>query len=328
MAQKLIIDADPGIGDALAIAVALADPGLDVIALTGVGGCVSPMQAGRNLQSIVEALDPPKWPRIGVGYSKRQFQGLEEAPPSESQSPASDWQLLLQSLNGSQGLGEWCPVAADLHHTRDAVKLMTELSRQYPSEIVLLTLGPLTNLELACDLDAEFLSRLSGLVCLGGAVSTPGDITPTAEYNIHYDPKAARVVLRFPATKTLVPLDASQRTILTFEQYDRLGLVDSTPVGKLLQHLMPFALRAHHQHLGVEGMRLAEVTALASISRPDQFQRTTMSLDVEVDGELTRGTTVFDRRSNPTWRKNIDVLNEVEPQGVLDYLTMMLGTQG
>ncbi len=324
MPQKLIIDADPGIGDALAIAVALADPGLDVIALTGVGGCVSPMQSGRNLQGIVEALDPPKWPRIGVGYRGLQFQDADESKLFPVRSHAPEWQQHLRNLNGPGGLGEWQPAAADLHHTRDAVKLMAELTRQYPGEIVLLTLGPLTNLELACDLDAEFLSRLQGLVCLGGTVSAPGDVTPTAEYNIHHDPEAARVVLRFPATKTLVPLDASQRAVLTFEQYDRLGLTDATSIGRLLQHLMPFALRAHHQHLGMEGLRLAEVTALTAIARPETFQRTTMSLDVEVEGELTRGTTVFDRRSNPAWRKNIDVLSDVDPQGVLDYLSAIL----
>jgi inosine-uridine nucleoside N-ribohydrolase len=201
---------------------------------------------------------------------------------------------------------------------------MIELSRQYPNEIVLLTMGPLTNVNLACDLDADFLSRLQGLVCLGGTVSTPGNVTPTSEFNIQHDPDAARDVLRFPATKTLVPLDASQRAVLTFEQYDRLGLSNDTPTGRLLQQLMPFALRAHHQHLGVEGMQLAEVTALAAIARPQQFQRTTMAVDVEVDGDLTRGMTVFDRRLNPSWRKNIDVLSDVDPQGVLDYLSQML----
>ena len=70
MPQKLIIDADPGIGDALAIAIALADPELDVIALTAVGGAVSAVQAGRNLHALLEAIDPPKWPRIGQAEAR------------------------------------------------------------------------------------------------------------------------------------------------------------------------------------------------------------------------------------------------------------------
>ena len=132
------------------------------------------------------------------------------------------------------------------------------------------------------------------------------------------------MVLRFPATKTLVPLDVSQRTMLTFEQFDRLKLTDETRCGHLLRQLIPFALRAHHQHLGVEGIWLPELTALASIARPKLFHRTTMAIDVETDGKLTRGMTVFDRRPRPSWRGNIDVLHDIDTQGVLDYLASII----
>lgn len=319
MPQKLIIDADPGIGDALAIAIALLDPDLDLIALTAVGGCVSAVQAGRNLQSVVEALDPPKWPRIGVADSGQR---LQEAEVACEDSP--EWQQRQRCLNGPDGLGDWKPSVADLHHPKDAPKLMTELARQYPQEIVVLTLGPLTNLALACDRDAEFLGRLQEIVCLAGAVTAPGNITPSAEFNVLHHPEAARLVLRFPATKTLVPLDVSQKTMLTFEQFHRLNLTDETRCGHLLRQLIPFALRAHHQHSGVEGMWLPELTALASIARPKLFHRTTMAIDVETDGKLTRGMTVFDRRAKPSWRGNIDVLHDVDAQGVLDYLTSIV----
>lgn len=319
MPQKLIIDADPGIGDALAIAVAMLDPDLDVIALTAVGGSVSAVQSGRNLQSVVEALDPSKWPRIGVADSGQRLQAAEVSYPD---SP--EWQQRERSLNGPEGLGDWKPSIADLHHPKDAAKLMTELARQYPQEVVLLTLGPLTNLALACDRDAEFLGRLQGVVCLAGAVTAPGNVTPAAEFNVLHHPEAARLVLRFPATKTLVPLDVSLRAMLTFEQFHRLNLTDETRCGHLLRQLIPFALRAHHQHLGVEGMWLPELTALAALARPKLVHRTTMALDVETDGKLTRGMTVFDRRAKPSWRGNIDVLQEVDPQGILDYLTSIV----
>lgn len=319
MPQKLIIDADPGIGDALAIAIALLDPELDVIALTAVGGCVSSVQAGRNLQSVVEALDPAKWPRIGVADSGQRMQ---EAEVSCADSPA--WQHGQRSLNGPEGLGDWKPSIADLHHPKDAAKLMTELARQHPQEVMLLTLGPLTNLALACDRDADFLGRLQGVVSLAGAVTAPGNITPAAEFNVRHHPEAARLVLRFPATKTLVPLDVSQKAVLTFEQFHRFNLTDETRCGHLLRQLIPYSLRAHHQHLGVEGIWLPELTALASITRPQLFQRVAMAVDVETEGQLSRGMTVFDRRAKPAWRHNLDVLHEVDAQGVLDYLTSIV----
>ena len=197
MPQKIIIDADPGIGDALAIALALLDPDLDVIGLTAVGGEVSAVQAGRNLQSVVEALDPPKWPRIGLADSGQR---LQEAEVEFEESPA--WQQRQRCLNGPDGLGDWTPTVADLHHPKDAPKLLTELVRQYPHEIMLLTLGPLTNLALACDRDAEFFSHLLGVVSLAGAVTAPGNITAAAEFNVLHHPEAARLVLKYPASET------------------------------------------------------------------------------------------------------------------------------
>ncbi len=318
MPQKLIIDADPGIGDALAIAIALADPDLDVIALTAVGGAVSSVQAGRNLQALLEALDPPKWPRIG------QAEASQRMAEAESGGSSSDWINQLRLLHGQEGLGEWPVAVADLHHPRDAAKLMTELVREYPDEITLLTLGPLSNVALAADRDAGFLGGLRGLVCLAGTVASEGDVTAVAEFNVFHHPEAARVVLKSPTMKSVVPRDVSHRAMLTFDQLDRLGLSESTRYGGLLRHLLPFSLRAHRQHLGVEGIWLAEVTALAAISQPRLFKRTALSIDVETEGRLTRGMTIFDRRQRPAWHKNVDTFLEVDTQGVLDYFTQTL----
>src|SRR3990172_2890925 len=66
MARKVILDVDPGIDDAMAICLALSNPDLDVVAVTAVGGNVSPSQATRNVQAIIEQLDPPRWPRLGA----------------------------------------------------------------------------------------------------------------------------------------------------------------------------------------------------------------------------------------------------------------------
>lgn len=312
MSRKiLVIDADPGIGDAVAIAVALADPHLDVVGLTATGGCVSGLQAGRNLQAIVEAIDPPKWPRIGISESPAC------RPPDESALP-------LSLINGAHGLGDWEPGMAELHHPRDAAKLLSELSRAHPHELVVLTLGPLTNLALTVERDPGFLDRLLGLYCLGGAVAAPGDVTPVSEFNIFAHPASARAVLRSAASKTLIPLDVSRKTTLTFEQLNRYTHDAQHPTGRVLRSLLSFAMRACHQHWGMESLWLPEVTALAAISQPHLFQRTNMAIDVELDGALTRGMTVFDRRSRPSWRPNLEVIHDVETQGLLDYLASVL----
>jgi inosine-uridine nucleoside N-ribohydrolase len=88
--------------------------------------------------------------------------------------------------------------------------------------------------------------------------------------------------------------------------------------------VLSYYLRSHHEHLGLEGIQLRELAALAYISHPRFFEMQRMVVDVETSGELTRGMTVFDRRSTEQWQTNIDVVMEVDVRGVLDYLMDML----
>ena len=318
MPQKLIIDADPGIGDAIAIAIALADPELDVVALTAVGGNVTSVQAGRNLQVLVQELDPPKWPRIG------QAEAAQRMLEAESGLSVPDWVKQQQLLHGPDGLGDWTVAPVDLAHPRDAAKLMVEMAREFPDEITILTLGPLSNVALAADMDATFLDSLGGLVCMAGTVQGEGDITAGAEFNVFHHPEAARVVLKSPHPKVVVPREVGHRVMLTFDQMNRLELNSESKCGTLLRHLLPFALRASRQHLGIEGISLPEITALATIARPRLFKRSTFAVDVETEGHLTRGMTVFDRRQRSGVHHNVDVLVDVDSQGVLDYFIQML----
>lgn len=312
MVRKLIIDLDPGIGDAMAVVLALLDPELDVVALTATPGCVPGQAATKNLQAIVDQLDPPKWPRVGA------------APriASDQESPAAPLCSEFNALNGPSGLGDCRFQTAELHHPHDASKLLVDMVRTYPHQITLLTLGPLGNVAAACERAPEFLSLLEGLVCLGGSVAEGGDVTAAAEFNIASNPEAARIVFRAPETKTLIPLDVTNRVILTFEHFNRLATASSRGAVFLAQ-LLPYSFRAHHQFFGVEGILLREVAALAAIAQPQLFRTQRMAVDVETRGELTRGMTVFDRRQFLVRDATVNVATEVETQGVLDYVTRL-----
>jgi inosine-uridine nucleoside N-ribohydrolase len=314
VAQKVIIDADPGIGDAVALAVALLDPAIDVVGVTATAGCVSGTAATRNVQAVVEYLDPSKWPRIGCA----------EGSAAIGHADLGVVDVAMSDLHGPAGLGDWEFAVADLHHRHESAKLMADIARTEPHEVTLLCLGPLTNVELACERLPNFLSLLRGVVFCGGAVGVGGDVTAAAEFNVFADPEAARHVLVSPATKTLVPLDVTNRFVLTWDQFDRLKSNAAEKVAGLLDRLLPFAFRAHHQYLGVEGVVLNELVALAALARPRLFEQTPMAVDVETSGELTRGMTVFDRRGIPRWQTNIDVAVDADVQGVADYLADVL----
>lgn len=310
MARKLIIDADPGIGDALAIALAAIDPTVDLIGVTATAGCVSGQLATHNILAVTESVDPAKSPRLGGSTAARPnfghtaYQGFVDPV----------------SLNGNYGLGAVELPYAKLHNQHESAKMLVDLVRQHPHEVTVLTLGPLTNIERAMDIAPDFLSLTKELVCFGGSISAGGDATAAAEFNFFADPAAAQRVMRAPATKTLVPLDVCNRVIMTYELFNRFKDVASSRLHWFCTELLPFALTAHHEQLGLEGVPLREIAALVVVTQHRLIESRPMLIDVETEGEITRGVTVCDRRRASRKQANVEVVQSLDLQGVLDYV--------
>lgn len=315
MPQKLIIDADPGIGDAIAIVLAILDPEVELLALTATAGCIPGRKATQNAQAIVDYLDPPKRPRIGGSH--------DETASAELTYAGAD--VRWTRINGPRGLGDWDPRVIELHNAREAPKLMIDLVREYPNEITLLTLGPLTNLEIAVERSRDFLPGLRELVVFGGSVRVGGNVTAAAEFNMYMNPVAARTVLRSLVTKTLVPLDVTRRVTMTVRQHERFIARLRGPARELFAGWLPHLIRVNHELFAAEGLVLHEVVALAAAVYPELVERTPMAIDVETTGELTRGTTVFDRRGVRQWQTNIDVATTADAQGILDAMMSLAG---
>lgn len=311
--RKLVIDLDPGVGDAFASALALLDPELDVLALTATAGYVSGAIATRNLQAVVAQVDPGKWPRIGASTSPALLSAQTRKSAAE----------LLDVLHGPTGLGDMEVVVPELHHRHESSRVLIDIVRANPHQVTLLTLGPVSNIFTACERAPDFLELLGGFVCLGGAMSVGGDITASAETNMFLNPEAARSVLGSSQAKSLVPLDVTNRVVLTYEQFQRVADAAS-PVAAFLRQLLPFSFRAHHQFLGMEGIWLREVVALVAVVRPQLFHWQALPVDVETQGELTRGMTVFERRRQHAGRSSVSVATDVDAQGVVDYVTQLL----
>lgn len=309
MARKILIDADPGISDALAVLVALADPTLDVLALTACGGVVSGAQATRNLHYLVGLVDPVRHPRIGQA--------------DESDHPCHIWPAGMphpHALNGRFGLGDTEPLVPDLHNRRESARLIVDIAREHPQDVRILSFGPLTNVALALDLDPELPMLLNGLICLGGSLHSIGDVTPSAELNLWSNPRAAQTVLKSPVGKILIPLEVGHSAGLTFEDIDRLtGLIPSTPTGEFLTSLLQFAGRACRQWLPFEEVSLPAATALAIATGAATFETSQIAADVEVGGELTNGTLILDRRRFQHRQPNIEIVTSVDTTAVVDY---------
>jgi len=310
--KKLIIDADPGIVDAFTILVALLDPEIEVLALTATAGIVSGSMANQNLQTIINRIVPPKYPRLG--FCDEQ---LAETIPAIREVPNP-------LLMGETGLGDCPTTAVSLASPHKSAKVMVECVRLHPGEVTVLTLGPMTNISLACEIAPEFLQEVKSIICLGGSINHGGDTTAAAEGNIFADPEAARYLFKADCHKSLVPLDVTDKLRLTFGDLDRLPKEVGSPVTELINDLLPFALRAARRHLGQEGIALRGIAALTAFTRPQLFSRRLMAVDVEIAGELTRGMTVVDRRGLRHELPNIEVLSEIDHRAAFDYFTGVL----
>ena len=310
MARKIIIDCDPGIDDAVAICTALFDPRLEVLAITATAGTVEASQATSNVTSIVGQLDPPRYPRIGTA------------------SPIDNAPVLDDSyLYGSDGLGgcDFEPIGRQ--HQTPSEKVISELLHQHPDEISLVCLGPLTNLARLCRFDAMAVGLINKVIISGGSMTHPGNATTGAERNMYFDPQSAAEAFASATTKSLVPLDVTEKVRFGVELLEKLPS-KLTNAGALLHKMLPFAFRTAHQNLGNELIPLHDATTVLSVVEPELFEWENMAGKVETVGELTRGMTVFDRRFNRQWNLNMEVAVSVDQREARDSIVRALRYAG
>ncbi len=284
--RKIVLDADPGVDEALAIAFALFDPDVEIVAATSVGGCVSPSVAAQNLQRIVRFLDPPRLPRLGVGTA-----------PDDGLPSAEDFcaDANFGELDALDGFG--LPSAVR-RLSRSAEKTICDAVRRYPGETSILALGPLTNVARAFRLDPELPFLLDRVVVAGGVFAAPGNASSCAEFNVFCDPVAARIVLRAPCAKTLVPLDLATQFRFSFDDLaDVLANGDAveSEVGRLIRRLFQTAFRSRRRLRGAEEVYFQGLTAYFALVEPTCFSTFGASGDVETCGELTRGAIIVER---------------------------------
>ena len=218
-----------------------------------------------------------------------------------------------------------------LQHLHPSEKLIIDTVRDNPNEVTIVCLGPLTNLARAFRRDPALPGMIDRIVISGGTVSGPGNITAAAEFNFYFDPQSARSVFQSKTTKTLIPLDITSQVNFGFDVMSELP-AESNRTGSFLRNILPFAFRSYRQQLGHEGINLNDVVGMLAVLEPGMFQFEEMNGDVEIDGELTRGATIFDRRVPTESRPNMEVavgLNiDAAKQQILDLLMLAGNVSG
>jgi inosine-uridine nucleoside N-ribohydrolase len=307
MARKAVLVCDPGIDGAVAVALGLLDPDIELLGLAATAGNVPPEQATRNVHILIEQLDPARWPRLGA------------ALPIEYETDGT-------RLHGPGGLGGTDFPCAQLHHPHASDKLVSDLVRQHPKEVAVLLLGPATVFARALDRDPDLATLVERLIVVGGAWHEPGDASAVAEFHFACDPAAARQVLRCGTPVTLLPLDVTRKVVFSPSDLMQWTAADSRAC-RFLRKVVPHAIAPTASLFGVEGIYLPDVFGLLALTQPGSVSTRAVATDVETRGELTRGMSVIDVRWGGEAKPNVELAVGVDAAAVRQYVqrTLALG---
>ncbi len=272
--QKVIIDTDPGIDDAMAVLFACLCPDIDLVGLTSIFGNVTTDIATRNAKVLAEMA------RLDVPVARGA-----DAPVQQAARPVA-WEI-----HGREGFGGVAPITPDgqpLDET--AAEFICRAVSEHPGEIVLCPVGPLTNLARALELDPSIAGKVKSVTVMGGSLDEGGNATPHAEANIWQDPHAADMVFAAGWDVTLVGLDVTHQVKCTPKNFAHLA-AQAPVLGGFLNEAVQHYFAFHRAVDRFDGCYMHDPTAVVSIVRPDLFQVEHQPLRVIVDGEET-GCTV------------------------------------
>ncbi len=339
----LILDVDTGIDDSLALLYAAASPDAELVAVTCVSGNIEARQVAINSRAVLELAGRTDV-EVALGREVPLVRPLETTPET----------------HGPQGLGhaELPPPSRPLSE-RHAVNLIVDEARRRPGEIMLVTLGPLTNLALALEREPALPRLLRGYTLMGGAYGVSGNTTPTTEWNIHCDPEAARIVFRTWADamaadpSILRPLalglDVTEQAKIVPDDVVRLARragstpddsialargedpmlatrsAASNPVVRYVADALRFYMEFHAQHDGFYGAFIHDPLAVAVALDRSLVTTEALFVEVETTGELTSGMTVADRRRLTGKAPNLDVALTADVATFLDRLIERVG---
>ncbi|HEY0662093.1 MAG TPA: nucleoside hydrolase [Lysobacter sp.] len=272
----LLIDTDPGVDDALALLMAFNDPRHDVVALTIAAGNVGLEHTVANALKLCETanVDVP----VYAGCAAPLLHPARDAA----------------YVHGRDGFGDidYTPSARHAEAEHAALAIL-RLSHEHAGKLLLVALGPLTNIALALKLDPTLPQRIARCVVMGGAVTGHGNITPSAEFNIAFDPEAAHIVFSAFPHIDLADWEATLAHGLLHDAVVRWLQADSPRAGfyeAISRRTREWSAdrRGAYWH-SADGLAMAFALepqgALETAERP---------LAVELEGRHARGATVVD----------------------------------
>ncbi len=296
----IILDTDPGIDDAVAIAAALFAPQLDVKLITTVAGNVSIEKTTRNALQLMHfwQKDIP----VAQGAAAPLVRKLRDAA----------------YVHGESGMEGY----AFVEHSRrpldlPAFEAIYRCLNNSDEPVTLVTIGPLTNIALLLTQYPHSKSKIKRLVMMGGSAGR-GNFTPNAEFNIAIDPEAAARVFDSGLDIVMCGLDVTNQALLSPDYLQRLAQLNQT--AKMLH-----ALFSHYRSGSMAtGLRMHDLCAIAWLVKPELFRMQSCFVAVETKGEYTAGATVVDIENRYRQQANAQVALGLDVPGFRAWVADVL----
>ena len=269
MAERILIDCDPGHDDAIALLLALASPEVELAGVTTVSGNQTLEKTTANAIRSLEL--------VGRG---------DVLVAAGADRPLVRERFVAAYVHGESGLD-----GPKLEPPR--AEPVAEHAADFLAERVagttLIPTGPLTNVALMLALHPE--ARPDRIVLMGGAIAE-GNVTPAAEFNIWADPEAARRVFESGIDVTMIGLDVTHQALMTRVHAETLR--GAGTAGRFVAELYDFFSIFHRETYGSEDSPIHDAVAVAHVLRDGLVETKRCHVDVDCSWELGRGRTYVD----------------------------------
>ena len=269
----VLIDTDPGTDDAMALMMALNALALDVVGVTTVGGNATLADTTRNALRILEYLGRADVP-VYRGAARPLRGGFSNA----------------YHVHGAAGLGVRLPAPTSKPHITAAPEFIAATASSHRGDLVIIALGPLTNVARALQAEPRLAQWTRELVVMGGAVEVRGNVTPYAEFNIYNDALAADMVLNSGIAVTLVGLDVTTKTRIAREAEP--WVQGETATARLSRRILANWFRSRPT---ADEYYLHDPLAVAAALRPDllTYERAKVAVETGHSERLGRTTAAY-----------------------------------
>jgi len=304
MTRHFLIDTDTASDDAVALVMAMRYPDVQIEAITVVAGNVPVDQGVQNALYTVELCGQAI--PVHRGMPAPLIRPLETA----------------QYVHGEDGMGDiGLPLTGRTAASNEAIAVLLETIHQFPHDLTLVTLGPLTNIAVALRQDPSIAQLVSECVIMGGTGRGHGNITPVGEYNFWADPEAAKIVFESGMPIKMVGWDISRKyAVFNPDDTAALKAID-TPLAHFCidtqKAVQQFALTTTK----LPGFDLPDPIAMAIALDPQTAIRTErLFVAIETESSLCRGQSVVDHLHVLGREPNAEVVREASRQRFLNML--------